>query len=183
MLGQNQSNLNSVIGSGQLRHRPRLLDRRGRRRQPGGAVHREQGARRHRPVEPGRRRLRHRLRGPRDGPPVRRRPYVQRHHAQMRRRQPLRLLGLRAGQRLDDHGLRRHLRRRGPPAAQRRHLPHPQLRPDRGLLDRGDRQLLRGQHRDRQHRSHSSMPAPPSRFRGRRRSPSPARPATRMATP
>ena len=66
-----------------------------------------------------RRLLRRRLRRPRDGPSVRRQPHLQRHPGQLLGRQPQpRHLG-RAGQRLVDHGLRGHLRRRRPAASQR----------------------------------------------------------------
>ena len=62
---------------------------------------------------------------------------------------------LRAGQRLHDHGLRRHLRRRGPAAQQRRLLPRQQLR-SRCMAYSHDRhrQHVRGADGDRQ-------PAPP----------------------
>ena len=56
-----------------------------------------EGARRHRPAQPDRRRLRHRLRGPRDGAPVRRQPHLQRHHRQLRRRQPQRVAAYEPG--------------------------------------------------------------------------------------
>ena len=171
MLGREPEQPQQRHRLGQLRHRPRLLDRRRRRRRARRAVHEQQGAGRHRPAQPDRRRLRHRLRGPRDGPPVRRQPHLQRHHRQLRQRQPQRRVGLRAGQRHHDHGLRRHLRRRGSPAAQRRHLPLPELRSDRGVLDRHTGELLRGHHRHRQPARPPSTPAAPSPSRSRRRSP------------
>ena len=75
----------------QLRHRPhRARRRRRRRRQPRRRRRQRQGAGLHRPADPGRRLLRGRLRGARDGPPVRRPPHVQRHAAQLLRRQPQR---------------------------------------------------------------------------------------------
>ena len=102
-------------------------------------------------LQPDRRRLRRRLRRARDGPPVRRQPHVQRHDADCGGGNRNAIDGLRAGQRLDDHGLRRHLRRRGPAAAQRRLLPHQELRRDRDLHHRRHRQLLRRVDGDRQH--------------------------------
>ena len=66
--------------------------------------------------------LRRRLRRPRDGPPVRRQPHVQRQPAQLRRRQPNAADLRRAGQRPVGHGLCRHLPDGRRAAAQRRLL-------------------------------------------------------------
>ena len=73
--------------------------------------------------QPDRRRVRRRLRGARDGPPVRRQPHVQRHRPATAAAATAPVNRLRAGQRLHDHGLRRHLRRARPAAAQRPLLP------------------------------------------------------------
>ncbi len=53
---------------------------------------------------------------------------------------------------------------------QRRHLPRPQLRPDRRLLDRRHRQLVPGDHRHRQHAAHGQRRRRPTPSRSRRRS-------------
>ena len=104
----------------ELRHRPPRARPAGRRRrQPRRRRPLEQGRRLHRHPDAGRRLLRDRLRGPRDGPPVRRQPPVQRQPAQLLGRQPQRGHVGRARQRLLDHGVRRHLPHRRPAAAQR----------------------------------------------------------------
>ena len=75
----------------QLRRRPHRARHPGRRRrQPRRHRRHQQGARLHRPRDAGRRLLRRRLRGARDGPPVRRQPHLQRHAAQLLGRQPQR---------------------------------------------------------------------------------------------
>ena len=104
-----------------------------RRRQPRRRRRQQQGAGLHRPADAGRRLLRRRLRGARDGPPVRRQPHVQRHAAQLLGRQPQRRHLGRARQRLVDHGLRRHLPAGQPAAAQRPVLVAAQLRRDHGV--------------------------------------------------
>ena len=112
--------IGQIIGASQLRHRPpRARPARRRRRQPRRRRPLEQGGRLHRHPDAGRRLLRDRLRGARDGPPVRRQPPVQRQPAQLLGRQPQRGDLGRAGQRLVDHGLRGHLPDRRPAAAQR----------------------------------------------------------------
>ena len=120
MLGQNQTNLERRDRLGELRHRPRLLDRRRRHRVARRSLcERQQGARCDGVELADRRPVRHRLRRARDGSPVGSAPHVQRFHRRLRR-QPHGLHGLRAGQRLDDHVLRGNLRRRESAAAQRR---------------------------------------------------------------
>jgi hypothetical protein len=57
-----------------------------------------------------------------------RKPLLQQHHQRLRRRQSQRLDRLRAGQRLNDHGLRRPLRRGQPPVQQQPLFPCHQLR-------------------------------------------------------
>ena len=104
----------------QLRHRPPRARPAGRRRgQPRRRRALEQGRRLHGHPDACRRLLRHRLRRPRDGPPVQRQPPVQWKPAQLLWRQPERGHLGRGRQRLLDHGLRRHLPDRRPPAAQR----------------------------------------------------------------
>ena len=100
-----------------------------------GVARQHQGPGVHRPVDAGRRLLRRRLRGARDGPPVRRQPHLQRHGGQLLRRQPQRDQLGRARQRHVDHGLRRDLRAGQPAAAQRPVLVAAQLRSDHGLRD------------------------------------------------
>ena len=91
----------------------------------------------HRAADAGRRLLRDRLRRPRDGPPVRRQPHLQRHPAATAGwRQPQRRHLGRARQRLVDHGLRRHLRPGRPAAAQRPVLLAAQHRRDQRLRRR-----------------------------------------------
>ena len=106
-----------------------------------------QGARLHRPRDPGRRLLRRRLRGARDGPPVRRQPHVQRHAAQLLGRQPQRGHLGRAGLGLVDHGLRGHLRPGQPAAALGPVLVPAQLRRDHGARHRHARGGQRGPER------------------------------------
>ena len=92
----------------QLRHRAhrarpqRRRHRAARRRRP-----RREGVGLHRPADSGRRLHGRRLRGARDGPPVRRQPHLQRHAAQLLGRQPQRR------------------RRRSSPARARRSWPTP----------------------------------------------------------
>ena len=100
----------------QLRHRPPRARPAGRRRrEPRRRRPRGQGAGLHRHPDADRRLLRDRLRGPRDGPPVQRQPPVQRHAAELLRRQPQRRHVGRARLGLVDHGVRRHLPHRRPP--------------------------------------------------------------------
>ena len=101
----------------------------------------------------------------------------------LQRRQPQRVDRVRARQRLHDHGVRRHLRRGRPAAAQRPVLPLGELRRDRHLHDDRRGQHLRRHERDRQ------QPARPvgrraagSRSRSRRPSCSPGPRATPTAT-
>ena len=71
-LGRNRIVLGQIIGASQLRHRPpRSRQERRRRREPGRRRRQLEGRRLHRPAEPRGRLLRRRLRGARDGPPVR----------------------------------------------------------------------------------------------------------------
>ena len=101
----------------ELRHRPPCPRRAGRRRrEPRRRRPLEQGGRLHRHPDARGRLLRDRLRGPRDGSPVRRQPSVQRQPAQLLERQPQRGALGRAGQRLLDHGVRGHLPDRRPAA-------------------------------------------------------------------
>ena len=76
----------------ELRHRASRARPAGRRRrQPRRRRPLEQGRRLHGHPDADRRLLRDRLRGPRDGPPVQRQPPVQRHAAELLRRQPQRV--------------------------------------------------------------------------------------------
>ena len=118
----------------ELRHRaPRPRQERRRRREPRCRRRQPEGAGLHRPAEPGGRLLRRRLRGARDGPPVRRQPHLQRGAAELLRRQPQRddLRGTR--QRDVDHGVRGDLPAGQHPAAQRPVLVAAQLRGDHEL--------------------------------------------------
>ncbi len=73
----------------ELRYRSRLQHGRRRHREPRRDLPlRSKGAGRDRPGQSDRRSVRHRLRGARDGPPIRREPSVQRHDWQLLRRQP-----------------------------------------------------------------------------------------------
>ena len=135
------------------RRRSRPARRRGRQQQGTGL---------YRPPHPGGRLHGDRLRGARDGAPVRRQPHVQRHPVELWRGQPQRDHLGRAGERLLGHGLRGHLRVRRPAAALRPVLVREELRRDHGL------RVLRGnEHRrgpdgrpDRLRRGRSTVPAP-----------------------
>ena len=81
---RNRIVLGQIIGAGNYDVGHIALGNAGRRRrQPRRRRRQQQGAGLHRPADPGRRLLRRRLRGARDGPPVRRQPHLQRHAVQL----------------------------------------------------------------------------------------------------
>ena len=130
--GQEPHRARSADRRVELRRRPhRPRQQRRRHRLPRRRRRRLQGRRLHRPAGAEGRLLRHRLRRPRDRPPVRRQPHLQRRPRRLRR-QHLRGLG-RAGLRLVGDGLRRHLRPGRPAAAHRPLLLLPHHRRGRRL--------------------------------------------------
>ncbi len=149
-------------------HRPRQPRR--RRGEPRRRGREQQGAGVHRALDSGRRLLRRRLRRARDRAPVRRQPHLQRNAVQLLRRQPQRGQLGRAGQRLVDHGLRRHLPAGQSPAAQRPVLVVPQLPGDHGPGHRRQAADQRGAERlaDRLLRRQRDADVPAHRLRRHR---------------